>query len=168
MEIEPTMTTIERAILLMEVHPLQYLTSDEIATLAAHMTEVRFEAGEILAEGRDPESHGYFVVSGVLEYLSGDVVVRRATRGMAVGLFGLLGIEDTGLTLRADEDTHALAFTREEFTEFITDSPAASLGVVRALAEVILKQMQHLQALGVQAVLEPDPPSSETTEKPST
>lgn len=163
MEIAPTLTTIERALLLMEVHPLQYLTSDEIALLAAHMVEVRFEAGEILAEGRDPESHGYFVVSGALEYLSDDVVVRRATRGMAVGIFGLLGIEDTGLTLRAAEETHALAFTREDFTEFITDSPAASLGVVRALAEVILRQMRQLQQLGVQAELKPEPDTAETT-----
>ncbi|MPZ20484.1 MAG: cyclic nucleotide-binding domain-containing protein [Luteitalea sp.] len=166
MEIDPTLTTIERALLLMEVHPLQYLTSDEIATLAAHMTEVRFEVGEILAQGRDPESHGFFVVSGALEYLGGDVVVRRATRGMAVGIFGLLGIEDTGLTLRAAEDTHALAFTREDFTEFITDSPAASLGLVRALAEVILRQMRQLQHLGVPAQLEPERDTVGTSQKP--
>ncbi|MGH9163857.1 MAG: Crp/Fnr family transcriptional regulator [Vicinamibacteraceae bacterium] len=165
MEIDPTLTTIERALLLMEVHPLEYLTSDEIATLAAHMIEVRFDAGEVLGKGRDPEGRGYFVVSGALEYLSEDVVVRRAARGMAVGIFGLLGIEDTGLTLRAAEDTHALAFTREDFTEFITDSPSASLGVVRALAEVILRQMRQLQQLGVQAQLEPEGDRAETTAK---
>jgi CRP-like cAMP-binding protein len=146
MKIEATLTTVERTLFLMEVEQFRPVGSEEVAAIAAKMVEMRFAAGELVYERGDPEGHMFVVVDGELEHVREGLVVRRATRGMSAGLFGLMGIPDVE-TLRASTDAHLLCLTREDFIDAVSDSPAFALGLMRGLANSFLAYTRRIEAL---------------------
>jgi CRP-like cAMP-binding protein len=163
MRIQPTLTTVERALFLLEVETFKLVSSEELAAIAARMVEMRFEPGQDIYRGADPEGRIFIVVEGAAEQLEQDVVVRRLTRSMGFGLFGLLGLSDEE-TVRAVEPMHLLCLSREDFIDALSDSPAFALGMIRGLARtmlVLLRRIEDLEGgasgVGAQAIARDGP-----------
>lgn len=146
MQVEATLTTIERALFLMELELFRELNSDELATIAAKMVETRFETGETIFQEGDTEARMHIVIEGAVEHVRDRVVVRRATRGMPFGLFKVMGIPDSE-TIRATEPTRAIALSREDFIEAISDNPAFAVGFIRALAKAAQSFAHRIEVL---------------------
>jgi CRP-like cAMP-binding protein len=146
MRIEPTLNTVERTLFLLQLEPFRSLNGDEVAALAAKMTELRFGPGEVIFTEEDPEGRFYVVVDGAAEQSRGEVPIRRATKAMAFGMFGLMGIPDDQ-TVRAVEQTHLLALAREDFIEAVSDNPAFAVGCLRGLALNIQEMGRRIEAL---------------------
>jgi CRP-like cAMP-binding protein len=146
MKIEPTLTTVERTLFLMEVEQFRPVGSEEVAAIAAKMVEMRFAAGELVYDHGDPEGHMFVVVDGELAHVRDGIEVRRAKRGMSSGLFGLMGIADVE-AVEATEDSHLLCLSREDFIEAVSESPAFALGLMRGLANSYLALIRRIESL---------------------
>jgi CRP/FNR family cyclic AMP-dependent transcriptional regulator len=146
MQVEASLTTVQRALFLMELELFGELSSDELATLAAEMVEMRFDAGETIFQEGDAEARMHIIIEGAVEHVLDGVVVRRATRRMPFGLFRVMGIPDSE-TIRATEPTRAIALSREDFIEAISENPALAVGFIRALAKVIQSFAHRIEAL---------------------
>jgi len=145
--IEPTLNAVQRTLLLLDVEPFQALTSEELAEVAATMVEMRFEAGETILTSGDLDGRLYVVVDGVAEQgAAGGSVTRPATRAMAVGLFGLMGVPSDE-TVRAVEPTHVLVLAREDFIEALSDNPAFAVGCLRGLTLLIRTLLRRIETL---------------------
>jgi CRP-like cAMP-binding protein len=122
------------------------VASDEIAAMAARMTEMRFAAGETVFQDGDVEGRLYFVVDGELEHVRNGAVVRRTARGFSTGLFVLLGLP-ADETVRAATDSHLVSLAREDFIDALSDSPAFAVGVIRGLAMTLLSNLKRIEEL---------------------
>jgi Cyclic nucleotide-binding domain/HEAT repeats len=147
MKIEPTLTTAQRSLfLLSEVETFKPLSGEEVAGIAARMTELRFPAGETVYEGEDTERRMYIILEGAIEQVRDGIVVRRARRGMMFGFFALLGVDYTE-TVRTLESTHVLSLRQEDFMDAVSDSPSFSFGVIRGLSRSILALLKRIEDL---------------------
>jgi len=146
LKIEDTLTVIQRTLFLLEVDQFKQVASDEIAAMAARMTEVRFAAGETVFQDGDVEGRLYFVVEGELEHVRQGTIVRRTQRGVSTGLFVLLGLP-ADETVRAARDTHLVSLAREDFIDALSDSPAFAVGVIRGLAMTLLGYLRRIEEL---------------------
>ena len=69
MQVEATLTTIQRALFLMELELFKELSSDELAAIAAEMVEMHFKAGETIFQEGDAEARMHIVIEGAVEHL---------------------------------------------------------------------------------------------------
>jgi len=146
MNTDATLTTIQRTLFLLDLAPLHEARSEDMAALAARMSELHFAPGDTIYEHSDPERRLYIVLDGSLEYVRDGVVVEQLTRGDAHGMFGLFGLIDSG-TLRAVEPTHVLTVGHDDFVEALLDNPALGLEVVRSLAKALLPLTDRIAEL---------------------
>lgn len=136
---------IERALALLEVELLSGLSTEDLARVAARMSEESWEAGERVE--LDPETL-YVIVEGRAQmYLSGVEVAIRM-KGQGFGVLALIG-HDTGdrMTSRALEDTHLLTINRDSFYELVFDTPDFAVAVIRLLAEGLLEMERAIEQL---------------------
>jgi CRP-like cAMP-binding protein len=137
---------VERVLLLLGLQPFQALTSEELAGVAARMIEMRFEAGDTIFTEGDAEGRLYIVIDGAAEQGLGRTPLRRTTKAMAFGIFGLLGVP-TQEAAWAIEPTHVLVLTREDFTEALFDSPDFAVGCLRGVALALQEMARRVEAL---------------------
>ena len=142
----PSLNVVQRTLLLLDVSPFEALTSEELAALATTMTEMRFDAGETIFTDADPEGRLYVVMDGAVEIWRGGIVIQRATRGQAFGIFGLLGVA-ADATARAAEPSHLLVLAREDFIEAVSDNPAFAVACLRSLALRLNVLSDRIEAL---------------------
>lgn len=136
---------IERALALLEVELLSGLSTEELARVAARMSEEYWDAGEHVE--LDPETL-YVVVDGrVVVHLSGTPVNER-TRGAGFGVLSLIG-HDTGdrMSARAIEDSHLLTINRDAFFDLVLDSPDFAVAMIRTLAGGLIEMARQIEQL---------------------
>ena len=92
-------------------------------------------AGEWLFHEGEPAEAMYVVVSGRLEVVIADVVVRELGAGSILGELALLTRGTRSASVRARRDTTLLAVSREDFAAAVATDPEAPLAVATALAE---------------------------------
>jgi hypothetical protein len=147
MQIEPTLTTAQRALfLLSEVETFKPMTGEEVAGIAARMIELRFPAGETVYQKEDTDRRMYVILEGAIEQVREGLVVRTARRGMMFGFFAMLGIDYTE-TVRTIEPTHVLSLRQEDFMDAVSDSPSFSFGVIRGLSRSIIAFLKRIEDL---------------------
>ena len=148
MRTDSTLTLVQRAVALMELEQFKAVDSEELANVAGKMLEQRFEAGEVIATQAEPTDRLFLVLEGEVALLRDGVVVRRATRGMGFGLYGLLGLdEQEGEQIQAMTPTHTIALTRDDFLEGVVDHPGFAIGVIQGLGRTILHFAKRVESL---------------------
>jgi EmrB/QacA subfamily drug resistance transporter len=100
-------------------------SGDEVLVLAGHWL---FEAGE-------PAEAMYVVLSGRLEVVTQDTVLRELGAGSILGELALLTGERRSASVRARRDSRLLRVSREDFVAALGTDPQAPMAVARALAE---------------------------------
>lgn len=109
--------------------------------LLAHFESVSLASGQVLFERGDPSDALYLVESGRLEITTGanggDVLLRTAHAGSAVGEMGLLRGTPRSASARAVGDVRLKRLGRERFESLIHDEPAT----YAALHQLLLLQM---------------------------
>lgn len=139
---------------LKDIALLQGLDDDERATLAAMMSEVRFDAKTTLFRESDQGGVCYVLKSGWVELSVNDergekLVVAILGPGE---LFGELSLLDGGLrstSAFALTDVEAVSLNRAQLIEFLRMRPDASLDILSAIAKR-LRQADHLLKQRVQ------------------
>jgi NTE family protein len=92
-------------------------------------------AGEWLFRRGDAADSLYLVVSGRLEVVVDDAVVRELGPGAALGELALLTSGRRTASVRARRDSVLLALPRRDFLEVLEHAPATAVAVATALAE---------------------------------
>jgi predicted acylesterase/phospholipase RssA/CRP-like cAMP-binding protein len=97
--------------------------------------EVNVPAGRWLFQEGDPAEAMYVVLTGRLEVVAGDTVLRELGAGAILGELALLTGEPRSASVRAHRDCRLLRVSRAEFVAALGTDPHAPLAVARALAQ---------------------------------
>ena len=140
MDTLPTLSVIERVLLLRRVPLFAGLTPDDLRRVAEIATEEAFESGELLAEEGEPGDQTYVIVSGEV-----DVVIDRGTAderevarhgaGANVGEMAVIQAGARSATLIAREPVRALSIDRLHFESLLRERPDVGLALMRTLVD---------------------------------
>ncbi len=97
--------------------------------------EVLLPAGEWLFEAGEPAEAMYVVLTGRLEVVAEDTVLRELGAGAILGELALLTGAGRSASVRAHRDSRLLEVSREDFVAALGTGPQAPMAVARALAE---------------------------------
>ena len=138
METLPTLSIIERIILLKEVPIFSGLNVDDLAQIARSSTERWYQQGEQLCVEGEMGKEMFIIASGQVQ------VVRQvegkanflATRssGDFIGEMAVIENLPRHASVHAVQDTRTLVFGSEMFQAILRDRPDVALGVMRELS----------------------------------
>ncbi|BCS31957.1 hypothetical protein TBR22_A11610 [Luteitalea sp. TBR-22] len=128
----PSLTTVEKAALLLEVDLFHDVPSDALAELAARMEEGSHAPGDVLLEPGAPDVRLWVVLSGRVRVGREADGATEHGPGAAVGLLALLGVVDDESVI-VDEPCRTLSVTPEDYLDALADNPAFALANLRAL-----------------------------------
>ncbi len=97
--------------------------------------EVLVHAGQWLFEAGEAAEAMYVVLTGRLEVVAGESVLRELGAGAILGELALLTGETRSASVRAHRDSRLLRVSREDFVAALGTDPQAPMAVARALAE---------------------------------
>ncbi len=148
MKVVQRLRIMEKAVFLMGTELFREVATDEAALIAARTTEVEFEPGETINLIPEYATSFLLLVAGTAEHTRGDRVIREATEGTAIGIMGLVGIDEAGqYPIVVREKIHAIALSREAFFEALTDYPRFGRSILRGLAVVLQNMTRRIEEL---------------------
>lgn len=128
----PSLTTVEKAALLLEVDLFHDVPSDALAELAARMEEGEHDAGDVLLEPGAPDVRLWVLLAGRVRVTREADVIAEHGAGAAIGLLALLNVADDESVIVV-ESCRTLSVTPEDYLDALADSPAFALANLRAL-----------------------------------
>jgi CRP-like cAMP-binding protein len=140
---DTTLTTVEKAALLIEVDLFQEVPSDALAELATLMDESSHESGDVLHDPQSPDARLSVVVDGQVRLQRAGTVIGEIGRGGAFGLLAALGVGD-GETATAIQACRILSIASEDYVEALADSTALAVANLRALARRLYEREQDV------------------------
>lgn len=142
---EPMLSIVERALLLMEIDVFGDLSTEQVARIAAHTSERKLEAGENV---QSLEKGMFYIIEGSIEFIVGGTVIRKFTKGSSFGLAALIGPDRAGQAeARAAEPSHLLHLPKEDFLDTVHDHPEVAVALLRRLSEMILDLLRQVEML---------------------
>ena len=119
--------------------PLDGISEEGLARIAACAAEVSREAGQVLALPDDPGSGMYMIREGTVA-----VELRTGTLELGPGdFFGELAllVEDGTRVarVRATSEVHCVSIPRDDFLELVETEPAFALDLLRELARRLVE-----------------------------
>jgi CBS domain-containing protein len=137
----------ERARFLARLEPFRGLDEDELARLAASITERCLGAGEaVLVESGEPGSELYVVRDGTLELVHKDVVVAMITSGDVFGHPTLLTGLAPEFTTRARSEAHLYCIPKDVALGILCH-PEGVRFVARTLRDRLIQAARTMRAL---------------------
>jgi CRP-like cAMP-binding protein len=162
--VEPMLSIVERALLLMEIDVFKDLSTEQVARIAARTTERRAEKGELIPL---VERGMFYVIEGRIEMLVAGGVVRVFPAGTSFGLAALMGPENADQSqARAAEPSHLLYLPKEDFLETVQDHPEVAVALLKRLSGIILELFRRVQLLEHELSV-PVPENPHPREEPS-
>ena len=121
------------------LRPLDGISEEGLARIAACAAEVSREAGQVLALPDDPGSGMYMIRKGTVA-----VELRTGTLELGPGdFFGELAllVEDGTRVarVRATSEVHCVSIPRDDFLELVETEPAFALHLLRELARRLVE-----------------------------
>jgi CRP/FNR family transcriptional regulator, cyclic AMP receptor protein len=129
-----TLTLIEKTVFLKSVEVLSGIPTEALAQLAARVSELHADPGEVLFREGEEDRGTFVIVQGLVELRKDKTVVRMLEPGVAYGEFFLERNEPHQYTGIARQYTHALNIQREDVVEALLDYPEFGLAMVKQQA----------------------------------
>lgn len=127
-----SLTTVEKAALLLEVELFRDVPSDALAELASRMEESAHSSGDVLLEPGAPDVRLWVIVAGRVRVVRDTDVIAEQGPGASVGLLALLGVAEDESVIAIDA-CRTLSVTPEDYLDALADSPAFALANLRML-----------------------------------
>ena len=127
------LTTIEKVISLQEVDLFSEVSTEELAYLAAIVTEEEHVSGETIYSWKDPADSMYLVVDGCVRLHRDGLEITVADAGETFGTWALFDDEPRVSAATAVEDSRLLKIHREDFIDLLADNVEITQGVLKAL-----------------------------------
>lgn len=146
MATEPTLS--EEAQSLSQVPLFRQLDQAELESLAAHVDQITFKAGESIFHEHDPGDALYVVGTGTVRIWVHDEDLQEVTLSelKAGDFFGELAVLDSGersANATAIEESVCHRLSREDFQTFLVQYPHAAIDVIREVS-VRMRQTNQL------------------------
>src|SRR5262245_28136088 len=130
-----TLTPVEKVLCLQNVDVFKHATTEMLAYIASIAREIRFpEAGVIFSED-DVADAMYVVVHGRVRLQKKGKEVLIVENSQAFGTWALFDNEPRLMTALALEGVHALAISREDFYDLLSDHDEITPVIFKALVE---------------------------------
>lgn len=150
MNVEETLTLIEKTAFLSSLPVLASVPTEALAQLAAQTHEVHYDPGDTLFSEGQPNSGAYLVVDGMIELRKGRALVRMLGPGQTFGeLFSREGAPHA-YGANATEHSHVLRITIENVFDAMLDYPEFGVGMVRVISKrnyELIERMLELEAM---------------------
>jgi CRP/FNR family transcriptional regulator len=128
------------------------MSDDDVAPLAASMTEMRLRAGQILMQEGDLGGQMYFLRAGSLAIAKRvregvEQVVARVEPGEFVGEMALFDHRPRSASIRAEADSALFVLHRGAVHALIAENPAAAAAFLRALSDEFIARLRRSNEL---------------------
>jgi len=141
-----------RTELLSSIPLFESLADDDLETLAGHLDECRFEAGQVIFREGDPGKTLYVIEDGAVEISSGDgrnaVELATLYSGEYFGELSLFDGLPRSANATASRNSTILALGHADFVDFVKRDPAAGLLIMAEMG----KRLRHTNELMSRAV----------------
>ena len=128
------LTTVERVIFLQEIDIFKYISTEDLAHIAAITDELELKKDHVIfREGEFPDAM-YMVLEGEVRLTRNDEIVMDATHKDVFGKWALLDDELTVVTAVTQEESRLLKIEREDFIDLLADHVQITQGILKALA----------------------------------
>jgi CRP-like cAMP-binding protein len=139
---------VDRVFVLEGVQLFHGLSVDDLAAVAAIVTEGHAEGGEIIYSQGDPGDSMFIIVSGEVRLLKDEKPLLDLYAGDSFGQVSILDHGPRPVTARAgDEGVDYLYLEREPFMDLVADRPE----VINGLFVVLARRLRELVDLTGQA-----------------
>ncbi len=123
------MTTIEKVIALQDVDIFSQVSAEELAYLAAIVTEHDYAA----YNDKDAADSMYLVVEGKVRLHKEELDITESGPGQAFGTWALFDEEPRVSAATAREDAMVLRLDKDDFIDLLADNVEITQGVLKAL-----------------------------------
>jgi len=134
-EVETAMATdpLDRVFVLKGIPLFAGLSGEQLMPVADIVTEVPYEAGDIVFREGDPGNHVYIIKDGTVEVLRAGVALAVLGAKECFGEMALLDEGARSATCRCVKDTTLLAISREDFQDLLDLHSPLARGIIGVL-----------------------------------
>lgn len=132
--VKTMLSPLEKVIILKTVSIFARTPEDVLADVAMQMSEVRYDAGEVIFKKGDIGNSLYLIVSGEVRIHDDQRVLSILGDRQVFGEMALLDPAPRIATVTALENTHLLRLGQDAFDELIQNRGEVALGIIRVLA----------------------------------
>ena len=122
--------------------------------LAFSSDRLTYEEGELMFSAGDPPDSAYIVMEGEVDILvptpRGPLLVNTLTRNAVIGELGIFGDVPRTATALARTRVVALRISRDVFVNVIRSNPDAAIGLVKILADRLIKTTAQLSRMAAE------------------
>lgn len=138
------LTTVEKVIFLQDIDIFHFITSDNLAHLAAITKEVEYKTGQtIFKEGEFPDAM-YLVLDGKVRLTRAEQEIMVARHKDVFGTWALFDDEPRVATAVTVEDSRLLQIDKEEFIDLLADNVEITQSILKVMVKRLRKLMTHI------------------------
>lgn len=146
-DMESSMTTLEKLLLLKQVSLFERAPSEDLAELANEAGVVRFDPGTTIFREGDPGDALYVVVEGRVRIHTGEHKLAEMGKGECFGEMAILDDAPRSASVTALDAVTTLKITQEDFFEFLADWPDVARDVFIVLIQRLRKADAEIRRL---------------------
>ena len=148
------LTTVEKVIFLQDVDIFEYISTEDLAHIAAITEECEFPPESIIYKEKEISDSMYLVIEGSIALRRGGNELMVAQTKDAFGTWSLFDDEPRVVTAISTNDSRLLKIDKEDFFDLLADNVQITQGIMKA----IVKRLRSLlDRVGIGSV------SNETT-----
>lgn len=134
------LTIVEKVIFLQDVDIFEYISTEDLAYIAAITEEVTMESGQaIYSEGEASDSM-YVVVEGTVRLHKDDAEIMVARQKDVFGTWALFDDDQRLVNASTIEKTHVLKIDKEDFFDLLSDH----INITESLFKALVKRIRKL------------------------
>ena len=137
---ESSMSILEKTVVFLRAPVFEGMASDDIAVIAAHADEARFNTGDIIHPDSPEGACAHFIVDGSVEHTVDGQAVVRIERGDGFGMGVVFGNPDPDERIRVLEPTHTLVLSKDDWEAVVADHPQIALRIISVLYGLVIAQ----------------------------
>ena len=137
---ESSMCILEKTLVFLGVPIFEGMASDDIAVVAAHAGEARFNTGDIIHPDSPEGACAHLIVDGSVEHTVDGRVVEHIERGGGFGMGIVFGHPDPSERIRVLEPTHTLVLSKGDWEKVVADHPQIALKAISVLYGLFIEQ----------------------------
>lgn len=135
------LTTVEKVIFLQDIDIFKYISSENLAHIAAITDEIELQPEHVIfKEGEFPDAM-YMVIEGKVKLTREDQEVMIAQQKDVFGTWALFDDEPRVVTAATLELTRLLQIDKEDFIDLLADNVEITQSILKVMAKRLRKLM---------------------------
>lgn len=129
------LTIVEKVIFLQDVDIFEYISTEDLAHIAAITEECEFTPDSIIYKEREISDSMYVVIDGSIELQRGGRELMVAQKKDAFGTWSLFDDEPRVVTAISVENSKLLKIDKEDFFDLLADNVQITQGIMKAIVK---------------------------------